>query len=207
VQLKQQVLDAVLNSGGGYSPISSFRPVGSTTAQELALFAWFDRAPPEVRVAGRQPATQTTALLYAPLTYHLSESGTVSVPVGFVRSRVLSMPVQGGPCGPSGIPAVYIGQGEATFEFELPASARRLQIEGLTVSLRSEGGWQQPPEMAVYQWLDQAWSDLDKPVVGDNVLTDIQGLVSEDGRVRVRLSSNNGGGGCYYVGLGFEGKG
>jgi hypothetical protein len=206
VQLKQQVLDSALNSGGMYSPLSSFRPIGGGGAQELTLFAWFDHAPPEVQVAGRQPARQTTALLYTPLTYRLAESGTVSVPAGFVTSRVLSMPVEGGACGPPGTPAVYIGRGEATFEFELPASARHVQIERLTVALRTEGGWQQPPRVALYAWTGQTWNDLDKAVIGDNVLTDVQGLVSDGGLVRVRLSlDSSSGGGCYHVGVGFEG--
>jgi hypothetical protein len=207
VQLKQQVLDSVLNSGGQYSPISSMRPDGGGSTQELTLFAWFDNAPPDVRVADRQPAQRTTALLYTPLTYRLPESGTVSVPAGFVPSRVLSMPVDGGPCGPPGVPAVYIGRGEATFEYDLPEAVRQVEIEHLTLSLRSEGGWQEAPRVAVYDWVEQDWFDLDKPVIGDNLLSDVEGVVSDGGLVRVRLSNDGpSGGGCYHVELGFEGK-
>jgi hypothetical protein len=206
VQLKQQVLDSVLNSGGIYSPLSSFRPRGGGGTQELTLLAWFDRAPPDVRVAGRQPAQRTTALLHTPLTYQLAESGEVVVPAGFVPSRVLSMPIEGGPCGPPGIPAVYINRGEATFEFELPAPSRQVRIERLTLSLRSEGGWQQPPRIAVYDWSEESWSELEEPVIGDNVLTDVEGLVGDAGLVHARLVlEGGGGGGCYALGLGFEG--
>ena len=207
IQLKQQVLDSVLSDGSKVSPISSFRPTGGASAQELALLAWSDHAPPEVQVAGRQPARQTTALVYTPLTYRLAESGTVLMPPGFITGRVLSMPVEGGACGSPGIPAVYINRGEATFEFELPESARQVQIERLTVSLRTEGGWQQPPEVAIYEWAEQTWSDIAQAVIGDNVLTEVNGLVSDNGLVRVRLSfDSGGGGGCYYVGVGFEGE-
>ena len=102
---------------------------------------------------------------------------------------------------------MYINRGEATFEFELPESARQVQIERLTVSLRTEGGWQQPPEVAIYEWAEQTWSDIAQAVIGDNVLTEVNGLVSDNGLVRVRLSfDSGGGGGCYYVGVGFEGE-
>jgi hypothetical protein len=206
VQLKQHVLDSVLNSTM-YSPISSFRPVRDGGAQELTLLAWFDSAPPEVRVAGRQIAQRTTALLLTPLTYDLASSGVVSVPPGFVPGNVLSMPVEGGPCGPPGVPAVYINQGAATFEFELPESARQMQIDRVTLALRSEGGWQQPPQVAVYDWSERAWKELDDPVVGDNVLPNTPGLLGDGNIVRARLSLDTGsGGGCYHLGLGFEGR-
>ncbi len=41
--------------------------------------------------------------------------------------------------------------------------------------------------------------------MGVNVFSDAAGLVSDDGLVRVRLSSESGGGGCLYVELGLEG--
>jgi hypothetical protein len=206
VQLKQQVLDSVLQSGGQFSPISSFRPPGGGSTQELTLLAWFDRAPIEVRVAGRQPAQRTTALLHMPLSYRLTESGRVSVPPGFVESSVLSMPVDGGPCGPPGVPAVYINRGEATFEFKLPEPARRVQIERLTLSLRSEGGWQGAPALALYNWAERAWAEVDDPVIGDNILADVDDLIGDSGLVRARLSlDRDTGGGCYHLGLGFEG--
>jgi hypothetical protein len=180
--------------------------MGGSGAQELTLLAWSDDAPPEVRVAGRQPARQTTTLIYTPLTYRLAASGAISVPAGLAAGRILSMPVEGGLCGPPGTAAVYIGRGEATFEFELPEAARDVQIERLTLALRTDGGWSQAPKVAMYAWAKEAWSDLDKAVVGDNILTDAAGLVSKEGLVRVRLSFASSGGGCYQVGVGFEGE-
>jgi len=205
VQLKQQILDAALSSGK-YSPLSSFRPMGVGTAQGLTLIAWLDDAPPEVRVAGRQPAQQTTALYLLPLDYHLPDSGPVSVPPGFVASRVTQMPSDGGSCGPDGVAAVYIGRGEAIFEFELPRAMRDVQLEALTLSLRSEGGWREAPAVALYDWGAHEWDELEQPTFGDNSIAETEAFVGEDGVVRVRLAVDGASGGsCYVVGVGFEG--
>jgi hypothetical protein len=206
VQLKQQLLDAALSSNK-YSPISSFRPMEVGNVRGLTLIAWLGNAPPEVRVAGRQPAQQTTALYLLPLDYRLPESGPVSIPPGFVESRVMQMPSEGGPCGPSGVPAVYIGRGEAIFEFDLPEVMADLKLDRLVLSLRSEGGWRQAPLVALYNWSEQSWGELSEPTFGDNPVSDTEAYVSSDGVVRVRLAVDGvSGGSCYVVGVGFEGE-
>jgi hypothetical protein len=212
VQLKQQILDAALSSGK-YAPISSFRPVDAGNVQGLTLIAWMGDAPPDVRVVRSapgvhlQPAQQTTALYLFPLGYALPEAGPVSIPPGFVESRVLQMPTDGGPCGPDGVPAVYIGRGEAFFEYNLPEAMRDVQLERLVLSLRSEGGWRQAPAVALYDWGAQSWAELSEPEFGDNPIADTANFVSEDGVVRVRLAVDAASGGsCYVVGMGFEGE-
>jgi hypothetical protein len=171
------------------------------------LIAWLDSAPPEVRVAGRAPAQQTTALYVLPLEIGLPERGPVFVPSGFVEGRVVQMPEEGGMCGPSGQSAVYVGRGEAVFEFALGAMAQDVQIEALTLSLWSEGGtWRLAPEVALYDWSDESWAVLDEPSFGDNQVSEVEGLVSSAGMVRVRLGVETAGvGRCYVVGVGFEG--
>lgn len=204
-QLKQQILDATL-SGDLYSPLSSFRPTGMGSTQGLSLIGWLDRAPPEVRVAGRQPAQQTTALYLLPLDYRLPDSGLLAIPPGFVASRVVQMPTEGGPCGPNGVPAVYIQRGEAIFEFDLPEAARDLRLDRLILSLRTEGGWQQVPKTAFYDWSASAWSELSEPQFGPNPVAEPAAFVSPQGVVRVRLAVESASGGsCIMVGVGFEG--
>jgi hypothetical protein len=206
VQLKQQILDTALSSGG-YSPISSFRPAVVGNAQGLTLIAWLDDAPPEVRVAGRLPAQQTTALYVRPLSYRLPESGPISVPAGFVESRVAQMPTEGGPCGPNGVPAVYIHRGEAVFEYNLPDGLQDVTLEQMTLSLRSEGGWRDAPQVALYDWQASEWVAIDEPEFGDNPIVEPEAYVSADGLVRVRLAVDElSGGSCYVVGVGFEGN-
>jgi hypothetical protein len=104
------------------------------------------------------------------------------------------------------LPAVYINRGQATFEFHLPEAVRGAQIDRLTLSIRSEGNWSPPPQVALYDRPSQDWGELDDPVIGDNVISDAPNFVSEEGRVRVRLSvGDRSGGGCYHVALGIEG--
>jgi len=202
VQLKQQILDTLLNSGGKFGPVSSVMPVDVTSGQMLMLLAWLDQAPPEVLVAGREPIQQTTALFTMALDYRLPEQGAISVPAGFVPGRLIEMPVEGGMCGPTGTSSVYISYGNATFEFQVPQQDMR--IERLKLSLRAEGGWSQPLETSLYDWSSGTWSKLSSAVLGSNVIEPVKGLVSEDGLVRVRIRQEDRRGGCFYVSLGFD---
>jgi len=202
VQIKQQILDTLLNSGGKFGPISSVMPVGVTVGQELMLLAWLDQAPPEVRIAGREPVQQTTALFTTPLDYRLPDQGAISVPAGFLPSRLIEMPEEGGICGPTGTSSVYISYGNATFEFQMPQEEMR--VDRLKLELRAEGGWSQPPETSLYDWSSGNWDKLDNAVLGSNVIEPVSGLISEDGLVRVRLRQENRSGGCFYVSLGFD---
>jgi hypothetical protein len=137
----------------------------------------------------------------------LTRGGTIAVPAGFVPGQVAEIPSEGGLCAAPGVPAVYIGRGDAVFDFTLPEDASGAQISQLTVSIRSEGGWQQPPAVALYDWSAGTWAELQGPVLGDNVIADAASLASKDGLVRVRLSAENDTRvGCLYVGLGFEGR-
>ena len=202
VQLKQQILDALLNSSGKFGPMSSLMPGDPSGGQKLMLLAWLDQAPPQVRVAGREPVEQTTALFTVPLDYGLPEQGAISVPAGFVSSRLIEMPVEGGMCGSTGTSAVYISYGNAIFEFQMPQGD--MQIERLRLVLGAEGGWSQPPETSLYNWSSERWTELSKAVLGSNTIEELKGLISEDGLVRVRLRQEDRRGGCFYVSLGFD---
>jgi len=205
VQLKQMVVDSVFQQVGTMSPVSSFRSFGSASPQGLVLLGWLDEAPPDVRVAGRKLAQETTVFLYAPLSLDLPDEGSVSLPPGLVPGAVVEMPSEGGPCGPD-TTSVYIGRGKAIFEFRLPQEIRDVQVDKLKLILGSDGAWGQPPHTAIYAWSAETWTELDDPVMGVNVFSDAAGLISDDGRVQVRLSSEDGrGGGCLYVALGLEG--
>jgi hypothetical protein len=206
VQIKQQVLDAFLRSDGfGLTSSTASLPGGRT--QGLMLLAWLDEAPPEVRVRGRSPAQQTTALFYASLAYPLSRGDQIAIPAGFLPRQVVEVPFEGGLCAAPGGPAVYIGRGNAVLDFTLPEDASGVRIDQLTIAVRSEEGWKQAPSVALYDWIAGTWAEVHEPIFGDNVIADAARLVSDHGLVRVRLSAeNNTRVGCLFVGLGVEGS-
>jgi len=203
--LKQRILDAVFQEGR-FGPMWSSRIfVGRGLGRPLPmLLAWLDEAPPQVRVAGRAPAQQTTALLYTHLSYRLPASGEIALPPGLIPGMLVETPREGGPCGPEGT-SVYLGRGQAVFEFQLPEDAQDMQVDTLRLTLGSYEGWGQPPEVALYDWHEKAWTVLGDPIMGINVIADAAPLVSDDGLVRVRLSSDGARGDCLYVELGLEG--
>jgi hypothetical protein len=206
VQFKQTVLDSIFVSGGKVS--ASIRRPGAATlgggANGPFVLGWFSEAPPNVLVGGRKPAVQTMALLLAPIDYGFAAGQDIVIPPGLISGVVTQMPAEGGPCGPPGTTAVYVGRGEAVFEFQLPPEVI-VEPRKLTIEIGSDGGWNAPPEMAVHDWDGGEWVAVDDPVVGRNVLEKVKGLVSADGIVRVQLSSTGLRSGCFYVDLGLEG--
>ena len=205
-QLKRSVLDSLFQPSTRFKPgIAVVRSADDPgPPQGPILLGWLDESPPDVRVAGRTPVQQTTALLYAPLSYRLPDEGDVSLPPGLVPGALVEMPLEGGPCGPDAT-SVHINRGQAVFEFQVPDEVRDVRVDALKLVFGTDGSWWQPPDTAIYDWDAEAWAELDGPVMGVNVLSDTTGLVSDDGLVRVRLSSEGGGGGCIYLELGLEG--
>jgi hypothetical protein len=215
IQLKQTVLDNIFPWGSWYGPIMGANTsiTSPTSTSRLLLLAWLDQAPPEPRIADRSPVEQTTALVMAALPYHLPQGGVLSLPPGFLQGTVLELN-DGGFCGPMGVPAVYLGRQESIFEFQVPSGSEpgspiegeQLQIEQLVIHIGSDTGTNQVPDTGIFNWESETWSDLQGPVSGKNVIAEVDGLISADGKVRVRLVPNNFfGGGCFFLALGLEG--
>jgi hypothetical protein len=215
IQLKQTVLDNIFPWGSWYGPVmgaNSTITSGAGTSR-LLLLAWLDQAPPEPQIAGRSPVQQTTALVMAALPYHLPAGDRLSLPPGFVSGTVVELN-DGGFCGPMGVPAVYLGREESVFEFQIPSGTEpgslvegeELQIEQLVLHIGSDVGINQVPNTGIFNWESDTWSELQGPVTGQNLIQDVEGLISADGKVRVRLSPTNMfGGGCYFLAIGLEG--
>jgi hypothetical protein len=144
-------------------------------------------------------------LLYTPLTYHLPETGDISLPPGLVAGVLSTMPREGGRCGPHAT-AVWLGRGEAVFDFQLPDDIRDVRVNALKLLIGSIGGagWQ-APDTALYDWNSETWAALGEPTIGINTISDPGGLVSDSGLVRIRLSAETDVGTCMYVELGLEG--
>jgi hypothetical protein len=203
VQLKQTLVDSLFQQGGKFG-LSSMTLASAGALQGLYFLGWLDEAPPDIQVEGRAPMEQAISLVHAPLAYELSAEGTVSLPPGLLSGTLLEMPLDGGFCGPPGTTAIYIGRGQAVFEFRVPL-ASELDIDQLNLTLRSDGGWWQSPTMAVYDWAADDWADMGQMALGTVALADAGHLVSDDGRIRIRLTAEGGGGSCTYIDLGLEG--
>ena len=83
-----------------------------------------------------------------------------------------------------------------------------MKVEELELALNSDTGWLQPIGVAVYDWSEDQWLELQNQSMGTNIISSAGKLVSpgaDGGLVRVQLSSDSGGGGCYYVEMGFSG--
>jgi hypothetical protein len=208
VELKRSIFQSIFEQGPVFKATSSVRFGGYGSAyNQLMLLGWLSKAPPEVSIAGNQVAQQTTGLVYQPLTYHLQQNGAVELPTGILPGSLVQMPKDGGTCGEPGSTAVYIGSGEAVFEFHLPDEIASLHLEALNLSLWSDGGWWRAPQTAFYNWQTGEWDGIEDVVQGVNSVSSPEGLVSQAGLVRLRLSTEQSSQGCYYVGLGLKAAG
>lgn len=207
-RLKQSVLDSVFAWGNPSGPIlGASTPIADLIgSQQVLLLGWFDKAPPDVLVSGRKPAEITTSLLFAPLPFSFVQSDHLNLVPGMIPGKVLELPRDGGFCGSGNMPAVYFGRGDVIFEFMTPEITQNAHIEKMQLHIGTEGGWDRVPQTFVFDWLADAWREIQNPAAGNNNIHSVDGLVSSDGLVHIRFSSEDISGGCYHVALGLEGK-
>jgi hypothetical protein len=188
--------------------VSSIKSPGinSTGLSQVPTFVgWMDEAPPQVKIYGAEPAQKTTALVLVPLNYGLkNSSGTVTLPPGLIPGRLTATPRDGGSCGAAGATAVYISNGEATFEFNIPTEANTLQVQNLKLGLWTDSGFFATPTVELFNWKSNEWTKLAGVSQGVNLIPKAGPLVRSDGLVQVRLSSDSAQS-CYYLALGLEG--
>lgn len=207
VEVRRAIVEALLERTPPYiSAVSSKRFGGggsATLSQSPIVLAWLDQAPPQVEIAGAEPAQQTTAVVIQPVSYVIPESGDITLPPGQVPGKLVETPREGGQCGMTGATAVYISRGDAVFEYTLPAELRAAAIRNLKLNIVSDAGFFTAPEAAVYDWQAAAWLPLQGVNQGMNLIPATQALVSDDGAIRLRLSGENLQY-CYYLDLGVE---
>jgi hypothetical protein len=208
LQVKQTLIDNLISYGYNMASSSMIGGKGSAVdASHILLVAWFDQAPPEMKVAGREPAQQTTGLLYMNLPYQFPDQGRVAIPAGLLSGTIIAMPAEGGTCGPAGTTAIYLGRGESVMDFYMPENMQGLKIANLVLHIGTEGGWNRVPVTDVYDWEQDSWRELKEATTGSNIIRDVEGLINDGSAVRVRISSPEGfTGACYYLGLGLEGS-
>jgi hypothetical protein len=208
LQLKQTLVDNLFSYGINSPSLGTFNAKSSgIDMTQLSLLAWFNEAPPDLMVSGRSITQQTTGLLYMSLPFSFPESGHLSLPPGLIPATIVALPTEGGTCGYPGTPAIYLGRGAGVMDFYLPESFQGLTVDRLNLHLGTEGGWETAPITAVYNWNQADYVELESPKIGTNYLDEIEGLVSEDQVVRVRISSaSEFSGNCYTLNLGLEGN-
>jgi hypothetical protein len=130
-----------------------------------------EQAPPEVSLAGFEPAQQATAAVVLPLSLSYPESGSINIPTGLIPGRLVEMPREGGQCGMAGSSAVYIIRGEAIFEFELPGEIKDVSVDNLKLSIMSDSGFFNAPEISIFNPETGDWIKLDGVNQGSNMIT------------------------------------
>jgi hypothetical protein len=196
VMLRQSVLEAFFHTNWGPPPAPS----------SPMLLAWTDLSPLEVEVRNVRASHQNTTLLALHLPLPVEE-GRVELPLGVLTGRALEFEGEAGECGPSG--QVYLARGNATLEYALPANVRTLLPSRLTLLVGTDGGWGEPPQVALYDWTQGAWVEL------DSIEMDTAHEIPDPGRfvdgvggggIRLRAGQQEGGGMCYRFELGLEGE-
>jgi hypothetical protein len=175
---------------------------------EVTLIAWMDVAPPEVRINGQIPQEATTGLYITQTDFQIPGTGEISIPTGLIPGLIAEMPFSGGSCGVEAT-SIWIDQGEAILEFILFPELTDLNIEKLKLALRTDGGWNNSPDLAIYNWETEKWQTIDNAIIGDNTISEPSDNINPQGIVRIRFSVTNQdfrGGGCYYFGLGLKGN-
>ena len=201
MNLKRDILSAVEDTTLN-APWQNSGVPNDQWAQNVRLVAWLNAAPPDVHVAERVPQQQTTALLLTTFPLNLPESGPFTLPPGMLTANIVEHPADGSDCGRN---SVYAQNGQFVVEFALPENVRNATIAKLQLALRQDDVRARPPQTELFDWQNESWVALENPVQGLNELTQTERLLSDDGRVQIRITDQSFSG-CTYINLGFSGE-
>lgn len=208
-ELKSNILSSVIDNGYLFKSLANSRIAASSgsgsAGGNILIFGWLDEAPPDVEVRNNTLSQQTTALVYTSASYELPKSGPVMLPVGMIPGSLTQMPRDGGTCG-MGSASVHMGNGEAEFEFQIPAEITDTTIHTLRLNMWNDsgGGNWGSPEVALWNWEDDSWTNIQDPIQGTNVIKDAASYVNDMGVVRIRLTKDGNMYSCTYLDLGIE---
>ena len=205
VEVRRAIVESLFERTPPY--ISSKRSGGQNTylAQTPVMIGWIDQAPPDISLEGVEPAQQTTAAVVVPLSLNFPQSGELDLPPGLIPGRLIDMPSEGGQCGIPGSAAVYIIRGEAVFEFKLPVEAQDATVENLKLTIFSDSGFFNSPEISIRNAETGDWVKLDGVNQGANLIPEAAKFVDPSGAVNIKLATENASN-CFYLGLGMEGS-
>jgi len=207
VELKTNIVSSVLeNTSWTKSLSSNMSAFGTNTSNMNAfLIGWLDQAPPEVQVRGSTLSYQTTTMVYSDLQYHLPTKGYIAFPTGLIPGTATEIPMNTSTCG---LPAsVSMGRGEAKFEFQIPEELPVVDFENIKLSYwRDSTGQDQPPEVSLYQWEEEAWLSIQDTIQGTNIIANANQFIDQNGLIRIRIKSESDIYACHYLDLGIDGE-
>jgi hypothetical protein len=204
IEVRRAIIEALFERT---PPYISAKRTGSGDAyltQTPVMIGWIDQAPPEVSLAGVQPAQQTTAAVVQPLDLVFPQSGPVNLPPGLIAGRLVETPREGGQCGMPGTAAVYIIRGEALFEYDLPAELQKVAVENLKLAIYSDSGFFNAPQISILNAETGDWIELEGINQGVNLIPDAAKFIDPSGAVQIKLSAENASN-CFYLNLGLDG--
>lgn len=207
VEQKTNIVSAVFENGMWAKTMSSIRPPSFGTSSEtfngVLVFGWLDQAPPAVEVANNRLTQRTTALVYTTLEYSLPQSGFISLPPGMVPGSITKMPVNSGNCGTT--TSIAMTRGEAEFEYQVPLNPRSFRVDTIKLTLWFDNG--NPavtPGIALYDFQNNAWTSIQDPIQGTNIVQDAAPYVSDSGIIQVQMTAETDTFGCVFLDLGLD---
>ncbi len=201
---KMNIISSVLENGPWMKSFSSSSIPSGTGAYNGGVFllGWLDQAPPEVSIAGNVLTYRTTTLVYRGVEYHLPDSGLLTIPAGLVPGAIIKYPVGSGNCGTS--TSLNMGPGEAELEFQVPENLAKLQVTALKVAISMDiGGVGVLPKIALYDWQNASWTEIQDPIQGTNIIQNAAPYLSE-GKIHLRLTGESNNFSCIYIDVGLD---
>lgn len=203
-ELKSNIISSLFENYSMTKSINSLSPAAGGQGT-ITVFGWMKQAPPAVEVANSGLSQQATVLVHTALDFQASNEGYMILPPGMVPGVITELPVNGGTCGPVGVTSVHMGRGEAEFEYQIPANLENYQVDTLKLAFwRDSGGQWAMPNLSLYEWAEDAWTAVQDPIEGTNIIKDAGAYVNENGIVRVKVTAENDTFGCIYLDMGVE---
>lgn len=204
IEMKTNIVSTVFENSPWVKTISSTAlPFGSSPMKGVVLIGWLDQAPPEIEIKGNNLSYQTTTLVYTSLDYQFPSNGYLSLPAGMIPGTVTKFPDNSGTCGYT--TSVSMARGQAEFEFQLPGEPVGYRVRSLKLAFwRDNTGLVDMPEISLFRWKDEAWTSIQDPIQGTNVIEQADDYIDQNGLIRVRLTNNSDMFSCIYLDMGME---
>ncbi len=209
-ELKRSILDAAYQPfgywiGPGFGIQSSDIKDQIITASTF-LIGWIDQAPPEITIGSKSTTQNSMGMISYILPINLAD-GKYSLPPSMIAGALAEQPHDGGTCGGMST-NIYLGSGDAIFDFSIPAALLNTSIENILVSTNSDPWDTQSSDhnISIYNWDEDTWLALSKDSSNQYTIANSEGLIDSNGTIRVKLSLENSNmGGCINLTLSLDG--